>query len=236
MKKLLVLLLALSLLVSSMFVLASCNDNGDKNNEQENNNTDNNNNENNGGNTDNTDDNSGKIDYTVKVVDQDGNGVPGIPVTLGVGPKNKYDLVTDTNGVATHKMAETTLPMYAELGILPEGYGEADAIDVNFAAGAKTATLEVVKQVAYKVTFVNSDGNGVAGVLAQVCVGDTCMSGKTTGETGVLIFYVAPGSENVSMQINTIPTDYSQSLAQTKQYYEDGSFEITITLEDAATA
>ena len=226
MKKLLIMLLALSLVFAAVFTLVACDDasdNGGKTNDNNSNNS--------GDNGDGADD---KVAYTVNVVDQNGNGVAGVPVTLEVGPATKYDITTDSNGVATQMMKETNLPIYAILGTsLPEGYGDGDEIEVAFAAGAKSATLEVVKQVAYKVSFVDSEGNGISGVLAQVCVGDTCMTGKTSGETGVLVFYVNPGSENVSMQINTIPDEYAQDKAGTKQYYEENSFELVIVLADA---
>ena len=230
MKKLLIVLLSLSLLVTAAFALSSCGkDGGDTGATDGNGDTNNNTNDNtDGGNT-----SDEKVDYTVKVVDQNGDAVAGVPVTLEIGPATKVELTTNTNGVATHTMKETSLPIYAILGTLPEGYGDGEVIEAQFAAGAKTATLEVVKQVAYKVSFVDSDGVGVAGVLAQVCVGDSCLTGKTTGETGVLIFYVNPGAENVTMQINTIPDAYAQTLKGTKQYYEADSFEITVVLEDA---
>ena len=228
MKKLLILLLSLSLLVTAAFALSSCGKDDADTGTTDGDNNDNTNDTTDGGNT-----SDEKVDYTVKVVDQNGDAVPGVPVTLEIGPATKVELTTNTSGVATHNMKETSLPIYAVLGTLPEGYGDGDVIEVQFAAGAKTATLEVIKQVAYKVSFVDSDGVGVAGVLAQVCVGDSCLTGKTTGETGVLIFYVNPDSENVSMQINTIPEAYAQTLKGTKQYYESGSFEITVVLEDA---
>lgn len=233
MKKLLIVLLALALLASTALSLVSCGGDGSTDGGA---NTDNNNDagtdDNGSGNgNENTDE---KVDYTVKVVDENGNGVPGVPVDLYVGPaKNPVELYTDSKGVATHKMKETNLPIYASLGILPEGYGDGESTEVDFAAGAKTATITVVKQIAYTVTFVDADGNGVAGVLAQVCVGDTCLSGKTTGETGKLVFYVNPGSENVSMQVNQIPESFAQTLVGTKQYYEADQHEIEIVLEDA---
>ena len=221
------------MLISSSFVLASCggSDDGSQSGNDENGN---------GNAGDNGNDNAGNnnntettYDYTVKVLDEDGKGVGGVPVELFVGPAKAIKLTTDVNGVATHNMKETNLPMYAVLGILPEGYGDGESTEVDFAPGAKSATITVVKQVAYSVSFVDAAGNGVAGVLAQVCVGDTCLAGKTTGETGKLVFYVNPGSTSVSMQINQIPEAFAQTLVGTKQYYEEGQLEIIITLDEA---
>ena len=219
------------MLITSALVLASCGDTDDGAQDGGNGNTNDNNSDNND--SSNGDNAESTVDYTVKVLDEDGNGVAGVPVELFVGPAKAIKLTTDMNGVATHNMKETNLPMYAVLGILPEGYGDGEATEVDFAPGAKTATITVVKQVAYSVSFVDAAGNGIAGVLAQVCVGDTCLAGKTTGETGKLVFYVNPGSESVSMQINQIPDTFAQDLVGTKQYYAEGEFAITVTLDEA---
>ena len=230
MKKLLLIILAFTMLISTVFALASCSKDDSDGNDQVGNND-------NAGGNENDNTNSGSypettVKYTVKVVDEDGNGVAGAPVELFIGPAKGIKLITDEIGFATYEMEETNLPMYAVLGILPEGYGDGETTEVDFVPGFRSATITVVKQVAYKVSFVDATGNAIEGVLAQVCVGDTCLAGKTTGPDGELVFYLNPDSVLVSLQINQVPEPFAQDLVGTKQYFEDGQFEIVVTLDE----
>ena len=202
MKKILALLLALTLLISGMCLLTSCGDDnkGDKTNENENNNDNN---------TDNS--NATKVDYTVNVVDQDGDAVAGVEVTFKVGPKSTYTATSDASGKATINIDETTLPIRASYTAtkLPSGYLKGEATYVDFASGAKTAEIEIVKGIAYTVCVKNSAGAAIAGASVQICVDGVCNAAVNTDAVGKVVYYLAPDFTEAYAQFNSAPNGYN---------------------------
>lgn len=219
MKKILALLLALTLLVSSICLLTACGDkNGDKNN-------DNNENENNGDDT-----GAAKVDYTFTLVDQYNNGVAGVEVTFRVGPKDSYTATTDANGVAKINIEETELPVEVRIpAILPAGYSNPGSGKVSFADGAKSAEASLTKLVVHTVLVIDESENAVAGANVQVCVDGVCQVAVDTDAEGKAIFYVSPDAEEAYAQFNTAPEGYNAP-ANVKIYYVDGATEATFVL------
>ena len=218
MKKILALLLALTLLVSGMCLLTACSDkNGDKNNDN-NENSDNNNN------------NAVKVDYTFTLVDQYNNGVAGVELTFRVGPKDSYTATTDASGVAKINIEETELPVEVRIpAILPAGYSNAGSGKVSFADGAKTAEASLIKLVAHTVFVVDESENALAGANVQVCVDGVCQVAVDTDAEGKAVFYVNPDAEEAYAQFNTAPEGYNAP-ADVKIYYVDGATEATFVL------
>lgn len=78
----------------------------------------------------------GKVTYTVKVVDEQGNGVAGVMVQLCLD--SCIPAVTDATGVATWKVAEAAYQ--ASFVSVPAGYAQ-DANKYDFASGTYELTL-----------------------------------------------------------------------------------------------
>ena len=228
MKKLLVLFLALTLLVTGAFLMTSCGDDTDDN----------------GGNTDsgNTDNNNGgsndegnaatKVDYVLTLKDQNGDAVEGVKVTFRVGPKTTYEATTNAAGKATINIEETSLPIRATIPAqLPSGYSVDSAQFVDFASGAKTAELSVIKAIAHTIYVKDGAGNAVAGANVQVCVNGTCQSAVVTDSEGKAVFYVRPGFEEAYAQFNTAPDGYNAPETN-KIYYTNGDTEATFVVTE----
>ena len=218
MKKILSLILVFALLCSGMLILSSCG-------------KDKNNGENNGGNEENNGNNNAeeKVTYTVTVLDQYDEFVKDAAVTIYVGPA-KNELTTDENGVAKLTVAKSTLPVDAILESVPrEFYDKGECDEVRFAADSTSVTFTVVKKDAYNVKVTNTLGEALSGVLVQICAGDTCSPfTKETDSNGEAVLYMSPDSEDVGIQINSVPDGYTKPVA--KYYFEAGSSEIEIVL------
>ena len=227
MKKLLILLLSMALLVSGMFFLTSCDGDAD---EEENESNENNNDENN----DENNSSSSKVDYTVNVVDQDGNAVAGVEVTFKVGPKSTYTATSDATGKAVINIEETALPIRASYTAtkLPSGYLKGEATYVDFATGSKTANLEIVKGIAYTVYVKNSSGAALSGASVQICVDGVCNAAVNTDVDGKVVYYLSPDFDEAYAQFNAAPNGYNAPETN-KIYYTEGVTEVTFVLTEA---
>ncbi|MBQ9070000.1 MAG: Ig-like domain-containing protein [Clostridia bacterium] len=222
MKKLFALLLALTLLVSGMCLLVSCDD--DKDNNETNNNE----------NNENNNDDAVKVDYTVTVKDNNGDAVSGVKVTFKVGPKDSYEATSDASGKATINIVETNLPIRASYvaTALPAGYIKGSATHVDFASGAKTAELEVLKGILHTVYVKNSSDAAVANASVQVCVDGVCNAAVMTDADGKAVFYVNPNFTEAYAQFNTAPEGYNAP-TELKIYYTNGETEATFVVTEA---
>lgn len=87
------------------------------------------------------------------------------------------------------------------------------------------------EKVTYTVTVKDQDGNPIAGVEAQICVGDVCKKPNVTGEDGVVKFTMDdPGDATVSLQINEGGSPAGYEYPASKIAVEDGQTEITVVL------
>ena len=82
----------------------------------------------------------------------------------------------------------------------------------------------------YKVKVVDENGNPVAGAVVQLCL-DLCYPNKTNAD-GVAEFAVAEADYKVSF--TKIPDGYTYSSDVQEFHFEEGSYEMTITLKAAA--
>lgn len=83
-------------------------------------------------------------------------------------------------------------------------------------------------KVSYTVKVVDEDGNPISGAMVQLCK-ETCLPGATNAE-GVAEFRTVEDEYKVSFM--TVPEGYAAEAEEF--YFEDGSFELTITLKAAA--
>ena len=223
MKKLISLLLILSLAIVGAFALTAC---GDKDDNTDNSGSNNEGGENNNGSNE-TGDTANKVDYSLTVKDQNGGNVEGVEITFKIGPKTTVKATTDSNGVATINIEQTSLLIRAQLPAqLPAGYSAGESQYVDFATGAKTASITVVKATAHTVYVKDASGNAVSGAGVQVCVDGTCQMAVETDSEGKAVFYVKPGYTEAYAQFNTAPDGYTAP-ETVKIYFESGATEAT---------
>lgn len=84
--------------------------------------------------------------------------------------------------------------------------------------------------VTYTVKVVDEAGNPIPGAWVQLCK-DTCLPGMTNAE-GIAQYNVAEDEYKVSFLDTGIPEGYEG--AEEAYYFEDGSYELTITLKTVA--
>lgn len=85
----------------------------------------------------------------------------------------------------------------------------------------------------YIVKIVDEGGNPIAGVMVQICQGETCLPGPMTGEDGTVTFQVEEADYKVSF-LGGVPAGYDYTTEETEFYFEDGSYEVTIVLKAVA--
>lgn len=115
------------------------------------------------------------------------------------------------------------------LGLCACGETAADPKESSTAATTEAATQPVDDgKVTYEVKVVDEGGNPVAGAAVQLCK-DSCLPGVTNAE-GVAAFRTVEDTYKVSFM--TMPAGYEA--AAEEFYFEDGSYELTITLKAVA--
>ena len=162
----------------------------------------------------------GKATYTVTVKDDEGNAVVGAVVEIYLdGIVRRGETETDANGVATFKLDEGNYS--AAVVEVPAGY--------NFEEDAKEAlkngavTLEVSKLLTYTVYVTDADGNAIANASVQLCEDESCRMPKTTDASGKVEFTEAAGeykAKVLSINGTEITDEY--------HYLENGSVTIVI--------
>lgn len=101
----------------------------------------------------------------------------------------------------------------------------ADSSTTTTTGSTTTTTADDGKET-YTVTVLDADGNPVSGAMVQICK-ETCIP-TVTDANGVATWTVAEDEYKVSFAIQ--PTGYAVEEAY---YFEDGSAEMTITLQAA---
>ena len=105
----------------------------------------------------------------------------------------------------------------------------ADPKQTSTAATTETTTEPVDDgKVTYTVKVVDEGGNPVTGAAVQLCK-DSCLPGMTNAE-GVASFRTVEDTYKVSFM--TMPAGFQADAEEF--YFEDGSFEMTITLKAVA--
>lgn len=191
MKKIIALILAVTMLLSMSVCLISCNDdNGDNNNTEGGGEG--------GGNT-NTET---KVTYTVNVTDADGNPVKGVEITFTTEGSLSVPFSTDITGRAAMKTAKA---LTAAVTKLPAGY-EYDKLndEITFDANGN-ATIVITKVEAqgdpFIIKVVDEEGNPISGITVQMC-SDFCRPPVTTGEDGTATYTYLEGEWHAQLTVN----------------------------------
>ena len=230
MKKIVSLLLVVSVLLLTVLGTVSCkpntpNDNGgntpvDPNGDNNNNN--NNNNQNEKG-----------IDYSVTLKDIFGNPIEGISLKFTYGSNETEAVVSDANGVATKKI-DTYDDVIVEFIDL-KGYGNLAKSKRNL--NGETEMTLVLPTVA-TLTVVDPDGNPIEGVSVQICH-NVCIPPQPTDENGVVKASIT-STEKVKVYIVSAPDGFvipevigEYANTPIHAYFADGEYTLTLTLNRA---
>ena len=227
-KRIISLLLAIAMLVCVLSLTVSCGGDDTPSREQqggENNNNQSNNNNNNS-------DNKG-IDYTVTLVDVKGNPIAGIQLKFTYDGKETEVLTSGADGKATKKIDtyEDVIVEFVELG----NYGNL-ALNQRNLNGETEKTLTLPTKVTINV--VDEAGNPIAGVKLQVCH-NVCISPMDTNAEGKLVVGISSDSQ-IKVSVVSVPEGYAvpETIGEYQgvpihAYFEDGAFEVTITIPNA---
>ncbi len=151
------------------------------------------------------------IDYTVKVVDAEGNPVAGASVQLCSESACFLPSTTDAEGVVVFQKEEGT---YKACIAGTEEY-------TYFEDGTEITIVYDSGLVDYTVKVVDAEGNPVAGASVQLCSESACFLPSTTDAEGVVVFQKEEGA-------------YKACIAGTEEYtYFEDSTEITIVVSSA---
>lgn len=110
-----------------------------------------------------------------------------------------------------------------------EDTGEGTAPSGTVFAGETTGSSEDDGKVTYTVYVVDENGNAVTGGMIQFCL-DACMPCVLDGN-GVASMALEEADYKVSFTM--LPAGYALAGDETEFYFEDGSYEMTITLKTA---
>ena len=218
-KRIITLLLALTLLAVPMLALTSCA----------------------GDDTDCTDhidaDVNGKCDYcekvlgyvyTVTVVDASGAPIADAKVDLfldGIAPLNKTTS-TGSDGKASFTLDKTG-NYYAKVTEAPEGYNVPED-KVQLVNNAASITL--TQNPTYTVYVKNTAGEAVSGVGVQICaLSGACQLPKNTDAEGKIESKLP--EDGYKALIVSVPAGYVKPAGDAYVMFESGSYTLTITLE-----
>lgn len=217
-KKLLSMILVLSMILTLSISLVSCG--GDDN-------TDNGNGENNGDNSE----TPVKVTYTVTVVDQ--NGDPVKDVMINFYPKGGTSFFYLTNKEGATDAYRTDKEVTVSVGNIPEGYtydnlGNKQSFDKD---GNLVITVNKVQGVLYTIRLVDQNGNPVVGAGVQMCIpGGSCVPfDNLTDADGVATKTMIENS--FKAQITSLPEGYTDTTNGDYQSFEtnpDGGYIVEI--------
>lgn len=135
-------------------------------------------------------------DYTVRVIDEEGNPVPGTLITIG----STFG-TTNADGVYTVSLEKAS---YTAVIGAPEGY-YAEQISVPFPAGGNTLgiTLKIgsgeQEGVAYTVSVVDANGAGLTDILVTFNQYGSPVTMVPVDSTGKAVANLLPGEYTVSL-------------------------------------
>lgn len=223
-KKLLSLILVLSMLMTLSLSLVSCG--GDDENDGGSNNGEGTNDENKDDNKE--DETPKKVTYKVTVVDEDGNPVKGVNIIFFPKGDIPTPFKTDENGLAPFV---TDKELTVSVGFVPAGYGYDTAKTHTFdAEGKLTITLSKSEETGTKYTIRVIDQNGapVVGAKVQMCQSadeGICLIPVTTNENGEGIYMAE--ERDYKAAITSLPEGY-EKISDDYTYFDNYVAQIVV--------
>ncbi|MBQ8302096.1 MAG: Ig-like domain-containing protein [Clostridia bacterium] len=168
-----------------------------------------------------------KITYTVTVVDQDGNPIPGAKVAFAANGGTAIPFPTNAEGKATYKSDKTVTATVTEI---PVGY-EYDKLNVAQTLSSETLTVTITKLAPLVIKVVDKDGNPISGVTVQMCdSAGSCRIPITTGEDGTASYNYEEGDFHA--QLTVVPDGYTVDDLSAYYDFVDGVATIELTKVD----
>lgn len=225
MKKILAILMALTLLASSLLVMTSCGDDGEGGNENggsENGGENGGNEGGNGGNEggDNTDGGSGeqdgKVEYKVTVKDQNGEAVEGVLVLVldsASKPVNGAGAKTNADGELVLSLAEGsyTVMISGGAGYTVNPTDMMKPFGQDKIASFTVETEEKKEYLTYTVKVIDQFGAPVVGVALQACTESCIPFSNATDANGETSQQLEVTDAEYKVQLNFIPDGYSET-------------------------
>ena len=220
MKKILAILMALTLLASSLLVMTSCGDDGEGGNENggENGGNEGGNGGNEGG--DNTDggdgEQDGKVEYKVTVKDQNGEAVEGVLVLVldsSSKPVNGAGAKTNADGELVLSLAEGsyTVMISGGAGYTVNPTDMMKPFGQNKVASFTVETDEKKEYLTYTVKVIDQFGAPVVGVALQACTESCIPFSNATDANGETTQQLEVTDAEYKVQLNFIPDGYSET-------------------------
>ena len=128
----------------------------------------------------------GKVDYVVTVTDEEGNPVEGATVVIYLnGLVERGEETTGADGKATFRLKEDSYS--AAVVDAPVEYTYDEEAKVNLVNNA--ATIRVEQLPTYTIYVKDANGQAVVGASVQLCTDTDCRSPKTTDAEGKVVYY-----------------------------------------------
>ena len=170
-----------------------------------------------------------KVTYTVRVIDESGNAVDGVKITIT--PKGGTAVPFPTkDGVVEYKTAKEITAAVTEL---PDGYeydnlNKALSFDENGMAIVVIAKKQSASDKFFVITVVDQNGDPVVGASVTMCdTSNLCKPATKTGEDGTASYAFSEGEYKA--RIISLPEGYTVENIEEYRYFEDGKVSFTVT-------
>lgn len=146
------------------------------------------------------------VDYTVTVVNEAGDPVPGITVMIGTG---NDPLTTDENGEVTITLPKSnyTVTVSQPDGTLQNQTFADGETEMTVVLGQGGGSGEDENKITYTVKVIDYSGNAQSGIMVQILKDGAPVAVQTTDASGQITADLAEG-------------DYTVALAVSGMYYE----------------
>ncbi|MBQ8371693.1 MAG: carboxypeptidase regulatory-like domain-containing protein [Clostridia bacterium] len=165
------------------------------------------------------------VDHTLTLVDNNGDPVVGVSVSIVIsGEEPEAYYTTDEDGKVTVAVEKTMKRIIAvfEDGLV--GYQLPAEKDCKFGLDETTLTIELVKLKAYTVRVLDASGAPVAGATVQLCYGENCLAETTTDENGEYTAY---------LNFDGTPKAIVKAISSEYIYFEEGETVLEVTIPAA---
>ena len=176
--------------------------------------------------------------YTVTVVDEDGNAVPGVVLTIGTTTIKSGDLTTDAQGKASATLNITGVAkVRATVKSVPAGYKSPESAEMfEQGAVALTVTIEEENMVEHTVKLVDENGEAIALAGAEIMICQSvCQTAVPTDANGVAKITFEPEASYLKVKIANIEElDYTYADTVDGEgyvHYDEGTTVIELVLK-----
>ncbi len=173
--------------------------------------------------------------YTVTVKDADGALISGVALKISTRGTESEQLVTGSDGKATYTLEKIAYVRATVLSV-PNGYIKPTAY-VDFADGASTLTITLEKdeRIAHTVILKDNEGNPISGVYVQICQ-DICQTPVATDAEGKAVITFKPEAGYLKVKVTSIESELpgyemvGELDGEGYLHYPEGTTELIITV------